>query len=77
MSYDDCHHQERTESSESNTTPAVSTAVERVRDAHPHLLGLASAAARDDVEEAQEHIEELRTALDEIEALVLDGGRDE
>lgn len=51
-------------------------AVERVKDVHPNLLGLASAASTGDVENAEEHIAELRDALDDIEDLVLDGGRD-
>ncbi|WP_232687935.1 hypothetical protein [Halobacterium zhouii] len=52
-------------------TPAVD-AVERAKDAHTHLLGLATAAARRDAQAVQEHADALRDAADDVQALVQD-----
>lgn len=51
-------------------------AVNRVKDAHRHILGLASAAAAGDDVDVEEHADEVRTALDDVESLIVEDGEE-
>jgi len=56
--------------------PVEVDAVDRVKDAHYDLLALAVAASGGDVEDVEEHADEVRDAVDEVENLIAkDGGR--
>ena len=60
------------------TTGGKVDVVEHVREAHPHLMAIA-AAAPTEPDDVQEHADEVRDRLDEIEEIVErhtpDGGK--
>lgn len=49
-------------------------AVDRVKKAHHHLLILGSSAASGDVDDVEENLDEVRSALDDVESLIVEDG---